>query len=139
MGKSELVAAALERLADDVTGLVARSRADTPAGVVDGFVALWRELLRRSDFADGCGVAAVATGVGAGDDPLLDTAAATFGAWRLGLADRLVASGMTAADADRVAVVVIAALEGAVVVARAERDLDGFEVVAEHLHHLVAD
>jgi hypothetical protein len=68
------------------------------------------------------------------DSPdLREHAAAIFRAWRGRLAELYVEGGVEAERAKRLAATVIAATEGAVVVSRAERSLEPFELVAEEL------
>jgi hypothetical protein len=64
---------------------------------------------------------------------LLDRAAAIFRAWRTALAELYVEGGVEPGAAARLAMTVIAATEGAVVVSRAERSMEPFELVAEEL------
>jgi hypothetical protein len=71
------------------------------------------------------------------DSPeLLDHAASIFRAWRGRLAELYVNGGMDHAAAARLAVTVVAASEGAVVVSRAEQSLEPFELVVEQLVEL---
>src|SRR5947207_821277 len=56
-----------------------------------------------------------------------------FRAWRGRLADLFVAGGVERSAAVRLATTLVAASEGAVVVSRAERSLEAFELVAEEL------
>jgi hypothetical protein len=68
------------------------------------------------------------------DSPdLLERAASIFRAWRGKLAELYAEGGVEPAAAARLAMTVIAATEGAVVVSRAERSMDPFELVAEQL------
>jgi hypothetical protein len=60
-------------------------------------------------------------------------AAAIFRAWRGRLAELYVDGGVEPKQAERLAATVIAATEGAVVISRAERSLEPFELVAEEL------
>ena len=136
-GKRELVTAAVERLGRDGAALLARSGATTPEEVVGGFAALFRRLLIGSDLRSGCGVAAVTVGAGASDDELFAVASAAFWRWREALATALAATGVERAEGARLAVIVVAALEGAMIVARAERSIEPFDVVADHLRQLV--
>jgi hypothetical protein len=64
---------------------------------------------------------------------LLDHAAAIFRAWRARIADLYVVGGVTQDAAVRLAATLVAATEGAVVVSRAERSMDAFELVAAQL------
>ena len=68
------------------------------------------------------------------DSPdLLDHAASIFRTWRGRIAELFVEGGMTVDAAARLAATLVAASEGAVVVSRAERSLEPFELVAAEL------
>ncbi|HEY0119286.1 MAG TPA: TetR/AcrR family transcriptional regulator [Cellulomonas sp.] len=134
-GKDELVAAAVD-LAGARSFAVLDSLAGLPAAqVVDGFLAMWRAVLVRSDLTAGCAVLAVVVSPGTPD--LLDRAGDTFRGWRTRLAVLLEAGGVQHDDAAPLAATLVAASEGAVVLARAERDLAPFDLVAEQLRRLL--
>jgi hypothetical protein len=95
------------------------------------FLDLWREVLVRSDLRAGCAVLAVTVATDSPD--LLAHAAAIFRAWRERLAELYRQGGMEPDAAARLATTVVAASEGAVVVSRAERNLEPFELVAAQL------
>ena len=64
---------------------------------------------------------------------LLNHAAAVFRLWRGRLAELLEQGGLAKRDARRFATVLIASAEGAVVMSRAEQDIEPFETVARQL------
>jgi AcrR family transcriptional regulator len=128
-GKDELVAAAVD-LAGDRAIRTLEAHAGEPARAIAGvFLGMWRDLLVVSHERAGCSVTAV-TVAGASVE-LLDHARDVFRAWRSSLARLLEQGG--ASEPEAKAAVLIAASEGAVVVARAERDLAAFDLVAEEL------
>ena len=70
----------------------------------------------------------------ASDSPeLLEHTARVFRGWRRRLAELLEQGGLAAPDAARFAATLVAASEGAVVLARAEQSLEPFDLVAEQL------
>lgn len=121
-GKAELVEAAVRYAGDYVAGAIERSDGD-PVAALHALTAFWRATLEDSDFRAGCPVVAVA--VESGDEERAEAAAAAevFVAWRVSLERLLRARGLTAARARRLATTSIAAIEGAVVLCRAERDV----------------
>ena len=137
-GKDELIAAATRFVGDQVLSQLKRGDPTTPAAVVESFTALWRRVLVGSDLGAGCAVAAVAVDAGPDHRELSAVAGAVFGAWRLSLTDHLHRSGLEAGRAADVAVLVLAAMEGALVVSRAQQDLDAFDRVAGQLAAVVA-
>ncbi len=128
-GKDELVAAAIarvsERTLDRLTEL-----GGSATSLTEGFLALWRALLDRSRLTAGCAVVAVSV---AASDDLLDRAGTVFRDWTAHLAALLEEAGVPAVRAGPFAVLLISATEGAVVMARAQRDLAPFESVASTL------
>lgn len=129
-GKDELVELAVRRQADRVIALVGEFTGDTPVEVVASFIAVWRHTLVATDFAVGCSLLAVTAST---DGPLRDTAGTLFGGWIDALAARLVATGVDAAAAASFATTLLAAIEGAVAIARAQRSLAPFDAVATRL------
>jgi len=107
---------------------VAGSPADV---VVERFLAIWRFVLTQSDCGSGCAVLAVTVGTNAAEQ--LAQTTAVFRAWRQRLALLLRRGGLTDAQGRQFAVILIAAVEGAVVLGRAEPSPEPFEEVARHL------
>lgn len=130
-GKDELVDAAIALAGERALRVLDAVSGAPPKDVTGFFLDLWREVLVRSDLRAGCAVLAVTV---ATDSPgLLEHAATIFRAWRRRLAELYEAGGMDADAAARLATTVVAASEGAVVVSRAERSLEPFELVAAQL------
>ena len=103
----------------------------------------YRQQLQHSDFRAGCPVVAVA--VEAGDPakpdqcaPVIERAAAAFARWRDVLAARLRADGVSDDRAEDLAVFVLSSFEGALVLARAARDLDALDRVHAQLRSLIS-
>jgi AcrR family transcriptional regulator len=133
-GKNQLVDAAIELAGDRALSVLDAVDGAPPVEVTRYFLDLWRQVLVRSILRAGCAVLAVTV---ATDSPeLLDHAASIFRAWRGRLAELYVNGGMDHAAAARLAVTVVAASEGAVVVSRAEQSLEPFELVVEQLVEL---
>jgi AcrR family transcriptional regulator len=133
-GKSELIAAALDHMATG--GLAPLDSLDGASvdDVVDGFVALWQALLERSNFAAGCSITGVT--VTADSSELLDKAALVFRSWHARLAQLLGSAGLSEADRESFATMMLASTEGAVVLARAQRDVAPLLSVQAQLHVL---
>jgi AcrR family transcriptional regulator len=127
-GKDELVLAALEAAGDYALGAIERSAGMSAVDVAQTFASLWRSVLAGSDFRAGCAIVAVT--VAAETPELVAHAAAVFRGWRTRLAARLAAGGVPEAKSGALSVSLIAALEGAVVLARAERSFEPFDLVA---------
>jgi AcrR family transcriptional regulator len=128
-GKNELVLKAVAAAGDHVLAVLARLEGRPASDVAAGFIDLWRQALVASDFGAGC--AALAVTVAAEAPEHTAAAAAVFAAWRRRLAEMLAEGG--AAKAPGLAAAILAACEGAVALARAERSLDPFDQTASQL------
>ena len=128
-GKDQLVAAAVDAAGEHAIRVLDGLAGSSAEQVTEAFLGLWRLLLERSGNAAGCAVLAVT--VATRSDDLIDRAGGVFRAWRQRLAELLAEGGM--ADAGAFAATLVAASEGAVVLARAERSVEPFDAVAGYL------
>jgi AcrR family transcriptional regulator len=130
-GKDELVSEALQllekRTADEIRALDGSS----PKRIVEGFCGLWRLLLTTYDFAAGC--SALAVTVATESRNLLHRSQSIFETWQSVLTEKLTRAGVASRDAAVFATALVAATEGAVVMARAAKNMEPFERVAAHL------
>jgi len=130
-GKDQLVKAAIELAGERALGVLDQLHGSPPKAVTGAFLDLWRAVLVRSNLRAGCAVLAVTVATDSPD--LLDQAASVFRAWRGRITELLVEGGMEGDAAARLAATLVAASEGAVVISRAERSLEPFELVAAEL------
>jgi TetR/AcrR family transcriptional repressor of lmrAB and yxaGH operons len=133
-GKDQLIAAAVELAGARAVAVLDNLDGLPPAEVVDGFMLLWRTILERSDFGAGCSVLAVTVSGESAD--LIEAAATVFGAWGARLAEVFRGGGMDARRARDLATMVLAASEGAVVLARAQRSMAPLDTVTAQLRLL---
>jgi TetR/AcrR family transcriptional regulator, lmrAB and yxaGH operons repressor len=133
-GKAQLAEEAVSSVGRKVARLVDKARAEGIEAALSAFARVWREQLVETDFRTGCPVLAVATG----DDPeLTETARAIFASWQDLMVEGLVADGVPSERAPGLARMIIASLEGAVAVCRAERSLEPLDEVSSELIALV--
>jgi AcrR family transcriptional regulator len=138
-GKAQLVAEATRYGGDFIAaGLVAALAQDDPAAAIRRFTAFWQTILTDGDFAAGCPIVAAAL------DPdrasaARDEAGAAFMRWEDILAEGFESHGAPSDRARSLATLVIAAIEGAVVLARGRRSIDPLERVAGELERIVAE
>jgi len=130
-GKDQLVAAAVDRAGARAIHVLDEKQGASAEVLTATFLGIWREVLVRSHFGAGCAVLAVT--VAADSKALLDHAAEVFRAWRGQLAELFAQAGFSANEAARFAATLVAAGEGAVVLSRAERSLEPFDLVADQL------
>ena len=130
-GKNQMIDSALDAAGATAIELLDRKAGAPAEEIATWFLHIWREVLIRGKFEAGCAVLAVAV---AADSPeRLDHTARVFRGWRRRLTELLVEGGLAPVDASRFAATLVAASEGAVVLARAEQSLEPFDLVAEQL------
>lgn len=117
-------------------GIEAAVEGGDPAAAVDAFVGWWRTVLVKSQFRAGCPVVAVT--VESHDDApqLAAAAAAAFARWQDTLATGLSNAGVPDERAGRLAVLIVAAVEGATILCRARRDLQPLDDVVKELKEM---
>ena len=130
-GKRELYQAALDLASERALAVLEPVRGKPAEVVVKQFFGMWRSLLTGTELRAGCAVLAVAV---AGEEPeSVRHAGEIFLAWRKHLESMFVDGGLSRAKARALAALTISAAEGAVAVARAEQDLEAFELVARQV------
>jgi TetR/AcrR family transcriptional repressor of lmrAB and yxaGH operons len=130
-GKDQLVAEAMQFAGARAMALMERKAGESAVEVTAYFLYVWRETLVRSNFSAGCSVLAVTVATDSAE--LLERAANVFEAWRAQLARLLASGGLSEPDARRFAATLVASTEGAVVMGRALKSLEAFDLVAEQL------
>lgn len=134
-GKAQLAEEAVQSTGRQVARHVNNAHEQGTEAALTAFAIVWRDLLVQTEFRTGCPVLAAATG----DDPeLTETARAIFATWQDLLVKGLVADGVSGSRAPGLARLIIASLEGAVAVCRAERSLEPLDQVSAELVTLVA-
>ncbi|GAB7071100.1 TetR/AcrR family transcriptional regulator [Mycolicibacterium hodleri] len=118
-GRTQLLSEAVDFASDHIAAQM--TGAATGFELLDAVVARFRGALLESDFRAGCPVVAVA--VEADNGPVLERAGAAFHRWHDLIAERLVSDGVATVRARELSVFLTSAIEGAVVVARATRDV----------------
>ena len=135
-GKAQLVEEATRYAGEVVArGLARALDGDDPAAALRAFVATWEAVLRGSDFDAGCSVVA-ATLEGDRSPAAREQAAAAFTRWEELYASALKRRGVGAERARSLATLAVASIEGAVVLARAQRSAEPLRRVARELEDL---
>jgi AcrR family transcriptional regulator len=133
-GKTQLITEALnlagaEVLDDTESGLV---DAATLADAIDAIFAPWRQVLVESNFTMGCPIAATVIDAG-GDDRLRGEARALLEQWRDRVHVALVEFGVQESTAEEDASVLLAALEGALILSRASQSTQPLDTVQRYI------
>ena len=104
----------------------------SPTDVLAWFVELWRGVVINSSGLAGCAVAGVTIDVG-GDPELDELARSIFRSWVGLLASQLAGAGLPTERANRLATTALAAMEGALILCRAEQSAGPLEAVASEI------
>src|ERR1700722_522613 len=135
-GKKQLAEDAIGWTSAQVIAHLNACPADTASGVLAWFIDLWRQSVQASGGSSGCPVAGIAVDVGDADD-LIGAARAAFAQWAALLAGKLQAAGVPAHRAGPLATTALAAMEGALILCRAERGVEPLETTARELMNLL--
>lgn len=138
-GKKQMIEEAT-RLAGDFIGqmIVAPLESDDPLTLLDGTRAFWADVLGRSEFRSGCPIVASALD-GDNSPEARDAAADVFAGWEKQLAEALRKHGIPDEKAAGLATMTWAGIEGAVIIARAQRSMDPLDRVLGQLREMLAD
>ncbi|WP_033308856.1 TetR/AcrR family transcriptional regulator [Streptomyces iakyrus] len=140
-GKAELVDEAVGWAGDYAAGRVARFLAalpePTPSGLFASMVRQWTDEYKAEGFAGGCPVAAALVDCAESVPSTRKAASAAFATWTGAVAQALTGMGVPAERAGALATLMISSLEGAILLARAERDVRALTTVARELGPLL--
>jgi AcrR family transcriptional regulator len=138
-GRAQLLCEALDFASDHVAAQIAG--AATGLAVLDAVAIGFRKQLTKTDYRAGCPVVAVAVEAG---DPVkdengaaLERAGAAFVRWTDLITERLVVDGIGEDRARELSVFLTAAIEGAIVIARATRDVGPLDSTHRQLRALL--
>jgi AcrR family transcriptional regulator len=137
-GKQQLATEAIQWTSDRVVAYLRAGTDASPAAVLTRFIQLWRQVVVTSSAASGCVVAGVALDTGV-DAALMDVARDTFRSWEAVLADQLEKAGTPAGRARGVAIATLAGMEGALILCRAEGNVQPLDDVAGELMRLLPE
>lgn len=136
-GRNQILTEALRHAGDTITAHIDAAADQGGTVLMDSFVTFWERLLIDSDYNAGCPVVAAAIG-SADDEPrLTEEAGRIFRHWRDALTRAFTSDGFEPTDAAALAVMCIAALEGAVVLCRSTRSVGPLHDVADQIEFLV--
>lgn len=132
-GKAQLAVEATAHAGRLMTRLIEKSMAARgAAGTITAMIDVTRERLLNTDFASGCPIAAGAL-EGGGAPEARDAAGSAFSSWEAALATTLREHGTPADRADTLATMIVCAIEGAIIVAKAQRRTQALDRVEREL------
>ncbi|HET8620027.1 MAG TPA: TetR/AcrR family transcriptional regulator [Acidimicrobiales bacterium] len=139
-GKEELAAAAVDLFAARASARLDRHLTENDtvceavAAIFDGYV----EHLDRTNYSEGCAVASVALDAASAHDALAEATGRALRAWTDRLAQAMEAEGRSPAEAHALATLVIAAIEGTIVMAKGERSTEPIAAARDALRTILA-
>ena len=138
-GKAQLAAAALEAAGANLEASLHHARAvgGDAAGMIEGYGDLLAGWLEGSGFTRGCPIATVALEQAGEDGVLSDVVRTVFARWRAALSSAIAEQGVSAGRAERLADLALASVEGALILARAERNAEPVRVIAGEIARMV--
>jgi TetR/AcrR family transcriptional repressor of lmrAB and yxaGH operons len=129
-GKTQLITEALNLAGAEVLDETESRllKATTLAEAIDAIFAPWRQVLLESNFTMGCPIAATVSDA-SGDDRLRQHARGLLDQWRDSVQAALIKFGANESTAQDDASVLLAALEGALIVSRAKQSTEPLDTV----------
>jgi AcrR family transcriptional regulator len=133
-GKTQLMTEAIDFALANVFAELDRTliEAETFPDAIAGIVGPWRHLLVEQDFALGCPLAATVVDTAADNDDLRGHANELLAQWQAAVAGIYVKFGDAPARAAEQSTVLLAALEGALILARARRSAEPLDTVERY-------
>jgi TetR/AcrR family transcriptional regulator, lmrAB and yxaGH operons repressor len=134
-GKEQLAAEALRMSGGQLHEAMREMMSGAPdaASGIDAVVEVLIGALTGSGFQRGCPLAAVTLDAAADSEPIRQACAEGYGSWRELIADFLGSRGLATDRADALATVVLASIEGGLLLAKASHDTAPLRAVADHL------
>lgn len=111
---------------------------DDPVAAIAASRRMWTRILQASDYEAGCVIVA-ATLEGRRQPDVRATAAEALTKWEKALAHALRRHNIPARRARAIATLIVAAVEGAVILSRAQRTTKPLERVTKELQHLITE
>jgi TetR/AcrR family transcriptional repressor of lmrAB and yxaGH operons len=139
-GKEELTAEALNRVGQMVLNRIKENLAviDDPAESIREFILNIARNVVLSGYRAGGPITTVALETAATNERLREECQRIYGGWQGAFADKLLSSGFSESSAKQLACLIIAAIEGGIILSRTNRNPEPLQNVAHQLSELVS-
>lgn len=139
-GKAEIGANAVDAAGRLVTGSLERlaDRHETPEALLRSYAALLAGWMAQSEWREGCPISTVLLETAPDEAAITAAGARTFADWTGVLARSLTSRGVAAPRAQRLSRLAVAAMEGALILARVERSAEPILEAADDIAALLA-
>jgi TetR/AcrR family transcriptional regulator, lmrAB and yxaGH operons repressor len=140
-GKEELTAEAIDRSAREFTRIIQTelARYNDPAETIYQFMLGLAEHVQASDCRGGAPIATVALETAGRSERLTAACQHAYGCYQGAFAARLVAGGFSEERARQLAIFIVAAIEGGIILSRTERSAAPLRAIAGDLRDLIAN
>lgn len=138
-GKQQLIREAIGFAGGKIRNTLASELERGPVDGLRAFLTSWKEVLTSTQFRAGCPVVAVALEEASSDEEqlTLDAVAAVFANWEQVLSQSLRDHGVEDSEADQLATLIVASVEGSIALCRAKRSTGPLDVIGSQLEELV--
>lgn len=137
-GRNEMLLGAIRLAGDYIAAMVDGSVTDgNVQETVARLVRFWKRALTKTDYRAGCPVVAMAIDSRESVPDAAELVREIFARWQASLAEVLSANGFAADRARRLATLIVSAVEGAVILCRAHRDLTPLDDVLTEIAPLL--
>jgi TetR/AcrR family transcriptional regulator, lmrAB and yxaGH operons repressor len=138
-GKDELVAAAVARAGERTAQRIRENleRSEPAAAAVGEFVQRIAQAVESSDFSAGGPLQIVALETASTNPRSNQACQQAYRQLQAAFAEKLLANGRAPDEAERLAVLIMASIEGGIILSRTYRTGDPLRLVAEHLMRLI--
>ncbi len=140
-GKAEIGANAVEFAGSLVTGSLAKlaEQHASPGALLKAYAAMLAEWMAQSEWQAGCPIATVLLETAPGEEAITAAGARALASWSDVFVQSLTAKGVPPERSARLARMTIAAMEGALLLARVEQSADSILTTADEIAHLLED
>lgn len=137
-GRNEMVLGAVRQAGDYIDAMVSEAAAEGDVRqLLERLVAFWKRSLTKTGFRAGCPAAAMAMDSRDTVPDAVDVVREIFARWQGSIARALSDNGFEASRAQRLATLVVSAVEGAIILCRAHRDLGPLDDVLTEIAPLL--
>lgn len=137
-GRNEMLLGAVRLAGDYIAAMVDDSVADGDVQqTMARLVRFWKRALTKTDYRAGCPVVAMAVDSRESVPEAAELVREIFARWQASLSDVLSANGFAHDRAQRLATLIVSAVEGAVILCRAHRDLTPLDDVLTEIAPLL--
>jgi TetR/AcrR family transcriptional repressor of lmrAB and yxaGH operons len=138
-GKEQIAAEAVDIASAEMEALIDRARnlSATPVeliGRITGGIARW---LEGSDYLEGCPIATVALELAPSVESVAAAVKAAFQRWTTLISEGLIGTGFPPAEAEGFALLTVSAIEGGLLISRADRSTVALRRLRQHLMAMV--